>query len=54
MWSAGEFLAGNAAPHDVFRVFHGGEPVKTCSECLGHDYSAARVVPAGAFVNFEQ
>src|SRR3954469_6726326 len=42
------------ASHDVFCVFHGGGPVKTCSECLGHEHSAARVVPTGALVNFEE
>ena len=40
------FLAGDAASHDVFRVLHGGGLVKTCSECLGHEHLAARVVPS--------
>src|SRR4051812_39381871 len=48
------FLTGDAAPHDVFCVFHGGRPIKPCSECFGHEHLTARVVPAGALMDFEQ
>ena len=54
MWSAGELLAGNAAPHDVFRVSHGGRLVEPCSKGFGHKCATARVMPTDALVNFKQ
>ena len=54
MWSIGEFLAGDAMSHDFLHVFHGCGPIEPCSECFGHEHPTARVLSAGAFVNFEQ
>ena len=54
MRPAGEFLAGDAASHDVFRISHCGWPVETCSKGFGHECATARVMPASAFVNLEQ
>ena len=50
----GKLLAGDAVPHDVFRISHGARPVEPCSKSLGHERVTARVMPTGAFVNLEQ
>ena len=49
-----ELLAGDAAPHNVFRVSHGGRPVEPCSKSFGYKCATARVVPVDALVNFKQ
>src|SRR4051812_690674 len=54
MWPAGKLLAGDAAPHDIFRISHGGWPVEPCSKSLGYERATAHVMPAGAFMNLEQ
>ena len=54
MRSIGEFLAGDTTSYDFFRVFHGCGPIEPGSECFGHKHPTARVVSAGAFMNFEQ
>ena len=54
MRSSCEFLTCDAAPHDVFCVFHGGRPIKPCSKSFVHEHSTARMVPTGALVDFEQ
>ena len=54
VWSAGELLACNAAPHDVFSVSHGGRPVEPCSKGFGHKCVTARVMSADALVDLEQ
>ena len=54
MRPASELLAGNAMSHNVFRVSHGGRPVKPCSNGFGNKCATARVVPTDALVDLEQ
>ena len=49
-----QLLAGHAAPHNIFRISHGGQPIEPCSKRLGHECATSRVMPTGAFMNLEQ